>query len=80
MARKTEQYVPKGIPKSITVEVGLTMEVRKDWYKLTFSQTNELPEKCDVEQERKALWNICKNELNNQAEKLCESLGVPFSN
>lgn len=58
----------KGITSVIRAESGLSVEVNGRWYKFTFSEERILPEGCDIEAEKAALWDSVNAEVDAQFE------------
>lgn len=58
----------KGLTSVIRAESGLSVEVNGRWYKFTFSEERILPEGCDVEAEKQALWDSVNAEVDAQFE------------
>ena len=58
----------KGLTNVIRAESGLSVEVNGRWYKFTFSEERILPEGCDVEAEKQALWDSVNAEVDAQFE------------
>ena len=56
----------KGITSVIRAESGLSVEVNGRWYKFTFSEERILPEGCDIEAEKQALWQSVNAEVDAQ--------------
>ena len=56
----------KGITSVIRAESGLSVEVNGRWYKFTFSEERILPEGCDIEAEKQALWDSVNAEVDAQ--------------
>lgn len=60
----------KGLTSVIRAESGLSVEVNGRWYKFTFSEERILPEGCDVEAEKRALWDSVNAEVDAQFESV----------
>lgn len=58
----------KGLTSVIRAESGLSVEVNGRWYKFTFSEERILPEGCDIEAEKQALWDSVNAEVDAQFE------------
>ena len=58
----------KGITTVIRAESGLSREVNGTWYKFMFSEERIVPEGCDMEAEKRALWESVNAEVDAQLE------------
>lgn len=56
----------KSITTVIRAESGLSREVNGTWYKFMFSEERIVPEGCDIEAEKKALWESVNAEVDAQ--------------
>lgn len=65
-----EEIQSNGITKEIQISSAVSKEVRGQWFKVTYSETRIIPEGANLENERKALWDICNNEVDNQIKNL----------
>lgn len=55
-----------GITSVIRAESGLTREINGTYYKFMFSEERILPEGCDIEAEKRALWDSVNAEVDAQ--------------
>ena len=55
-----------GITSVIRAESGVSREVNGTWYKFMFSEERILPEGCDIEAEKQALWESINAEVDAQ--------------
>ena len=58
----------KGITTVIRAESGLTREINGTYFKFMFSEERILPEGCDIEAEKRALWDAVNAEVDAQLE------------
>ena len=58
----------KGFTSVIRAESGLTREINGTYFKFMFSEERILPEGCDVEAEKRALWDSVNAEVDAQLE------------
>ena len=58
----------KGITTVIRAESGLTREINGTYFKFMFSEERVLPEGCDVEAEKAALWDSVNAQVDAQLE------------
>lgn len=58
----------KGITTVIRAESGLTREINGTYYKFMFSEERILPEGCDLEAEKRALWDAVNAQVDDQLE------------
>jgi hypothetical protein len=58
----------KGITTVIRAESGVSREVNGTWYKFMFSEERIVPEGCDIEAEKQALWDSVNAEVDAQLE------------
>lgn len=58
----------KGITSVIRAESGLTREINGTYFKFMFSEERILPEGCDIEAEKYALWQSVNAEVDAQLE------------
>lgn len=56
----------KGITSVIRAESGLSREINGTWYKFSFSEERIVPEGCDIEAEKQALWDSVNAEVDAQ--------------
>lgn len=57
-----------GITSVIRAESGVSREINGTWYKFMFSEERILPEGCDIEAEKQALWDSVNAEVDAQVE------------
>lgn len=57
-----------GVTSVIRAESGLSREINGTWFKFTFSEERILPEGCDIEAEKQALWDSVNAEVDAQLE------------
>lgn len=65
-----EPIMSQGITKEIQISSSVSKEVQGQWFKVTYSETRIIPEGANLENERKALWDLCNNEVDNQIKGL----------
>ena len=58
----------KGITSVIRAESGVSREINGVWYKFMFSEERIVPEGCDIEAEKQALWDAVNAEVDAQVE------------
>ena len=58
----------KGITSVIRAESGVSREINGTWFKFMFSEERILPEGCDIEAEKQALWDSVNAEVDAQVE------------
>jgi len=58
----------KGVTTVIRAESGLTREINGTYFKFMFSEERVLPEGCDIEAEKRALWDSVNAEVDAQLE------------
>ena len=58
----------KGITSVIRAESGVSREINGIWYKFMFSEERILPEGCDMEAEKQALWDSVNAEVDAQVD------------
>ena len=58
----------KGITNVIRAESGVSREINGTWYKFMFSEERILPEGCDIEAEKQALWDSVNAEVDAQVD------------
>jgi hypothetical protein len=56
----------KGITSVIRAESGVSAEINGRWYKFMFSEERIVPEGCDIEAEKQALWDSVNAEVDAQ--------------
>ena len=67
MQEPSEEPV-KGITTVIRAESGVSREINGTWYKFMFSEERVVPEGCDIEAEKQALWDSVNAEVDAQVE------------
>ena len=60
----------KGITTVIRAESGVSREVNGTWYKFMFCEERIVPEGCDIEAEKQALWESVNAEVDAQLESV----------
>lgn len=58
----------KGITSVIRAESGVSREINGVWYKFMFSEERIVPEGCDIEAEKQALWESVNAEVDAQVD------------
>lgn len=58
----------KGITSVIRAESGVSCELNGTWYKFMYSEERIVPEGCDIEAEKQALWDSVNAEVDAQVE------------
>ena len=58
----------KGITSVIRAESGVSCEIGGRWFKFMFSEERILPEGCDIEAEKQALWDSVNAQVDAQVE------------
>ena len=58
----------KGITTVIRAESGVSREINGTWYKFLFSEERIVPEGCDIEAEKQALWDSVNAEVDAQVD------------
>lgn len=58
----------KSITSVIRAESGVSREINGTWYKFMFSEERIVPEGCDIEAEKQALWDSVNAEVDAQVE------------
>jgi hypothetical protein len=56
----------KGVTSVIRAESGVSREINGTWYKFMFSEERILPDGCDIEAEKQALWDSVNAEVDAQ--------------
>lgn len=59
-----------GVVTEIQVSSSVSKEVRGQWFKVTYTETRQIPEGADIEIERRAIWDACNNEVDNQIKSI----------
>lgn len=65
-----EEIRTLGITKEIQISSSVSKEIRGQWFKVTYSETRTIPEGANLEDERRVLWNICNDEVDNQIKSI----------
>lgn len=58
----------KGLTSVIRAESGVSCEINGRWFKFMFSEERILPEGCDIEAEKQALWDSVNAQVDAQVE------------
>lgn len=58
----------KGITTVIRAESGCSREINGTWFKFNFCEERVLPEGCDIDAEKRALWDSVNAEVDAQLE------------
>lgn len=67
---QVDTYTPQGITTCIKAESGVSIETKKGWYRLSYTEERIIPESADIEAERQALWNTVNAEVDRQVEEI----------
>lgn len=67
MANKKKEYVSKAVISKIQATSRISLKKGETFYTLEYSEERSLPENCDIEAERKLLWDAVNTEVDNQA-------------
>jgi hypothetical protein len=62
--------VKKAKTLEITAGCGITIERKGVYYKENYSETRSVPEGCNIEKEKDALWNSVHAEVDKQVEEI----------
>lgn len=68
-------YIPQGITTSIKAESGVSIETKKGWYRVAYTEERIIPETADIEKEKEALWNAVNGEVDRQIDDIKAMLG-----
>lgn len=60
------QPIIQGLTTKISFSSSVSSEIKGSWYKFTCTEERELPADCDLEAERKDLWNTINAEVDKQ--------------
>lgn len=64
----------KGITTSISASSKLSVQLKGVYYTMEYSETRSVPEDCNLEEERKALWDTVNLEVDNQVMEIKQLL------
>lgn len=73
MATKKEEYIPQAFPKEISCVSRVSLKIKDNFYTLEYGETRSIPEGfnyANIDKEREALWNICNDEVDRQAQEV----------
>lgn len=63
-------YTPQGITTSIKAESGVSIETKKGWYRVAYTEERIIPETADMQLEKEALWCAVNTEVDRQIEDI----------
>lgn len=68
-------YEPKAITKTISATSRASVKIRESFYTLEYSEERVIPdiEGIDLDAERRALWDTCNIEVDNQIRDVIEA-------
>jgi hypothetical protein len=73
-----DSFQVQGVTTTIKAESGLSVEIKdKDgytkWFKFNYSEERKVPENCDLEVEKQALWNAVNKTVDEQMDEALNS-------
>ena len=65
-----EEYESKAVTTKIQATSRMSLKVRENFFTIEWTEERSIPniDGVDIEKERKALWDTCNNEVENQAD------------
>ena len=72
---QADVYTPQGITTSIKAESGVSIETKKGWFRVAYTEERIIPESADIEKEREALWNAVNSEVDRQVDDIKAMVG-----
>lgn len=73
MAKKGNGYEIKGVTTAIKFTSRASVKVGDSFYTIEACEERALPEDCNVEKEREALWNTVNVEVDDQIREILET-------
>lgn len=58
----------KAVTQTIKASIKISAKLHNCYYVVEYGEERILPEKCDAQKEREALWDLCYDEVFNQLE------------
>lgn len=68
LAPARDNLPAKGITSVIRAESGVSCEINGRWFKFMFSEERILPEGCDLDAEKQALWDSVNAQVDAQVD------------
>ena len=71
--KKQDSYISKAITTSIRVTSRASMKVSDNFFTVEYCEERSVPEDCNIEEERKLLWDDCNAEVDNQIQEIMDT-------
>lgn len=67
---KAKVYESKAITTTIRATSRASVKVKDNFYTVEYCEERSVPEDCNIEEERKLLWDDCNAEVDNQIQEI----------
>ncbi len=65
-----EEYKIVSITTSIKASSRMSVNIDKNYFTVEFTEERSVPQNCDLEKEREALWDAVNEEVDNQIQTI----------
>lgn len=70
---KAKVYESKAITTTIRATSRASVKVKDNFYTVEYCEERSVPEDCNIEEERKLLWDDCNAEVDNQIQEIMDT-------
>ena len=70
---KAKVYESKAITTTIRATSRASIKVKDNFYTVEYCEERSVPEDCNIEEERKLLWDDCNAEVDNQIQEIMDT-------
>ena len=70
---KAKAYESKAITTTIRATSRASVKVKDNFYTVEYCEERSVPEDCNIEEERKLLWDDCNAEVDNQIQEIMDT-------
>ena len=70
---KAKVYESKSVTTTIRATSRASVKVKDNFYTVEYCEERSVPEDCNIEEERKLLWDDCNAEVDNQIQEIMDT-------
>ena len=70
---KAKVYESKAVTTTIRATSRASVKVKDNFYTVEYCEERSVPEDCNIEEERKLLWDDCNAEVDNQIQEIMDT-------
>lgn len=75
MARTKKAYESKATTITIRATSRASVKIRDNFFTVEWCEERSVPSDCNIDEERKLLWETCNNECDNQIQEILDVYG-----